>query len=225
MTATTESPPSVTPFSVPLGAPAPDFALPAVDGSGTISLQDYRGRSPLFLALFIGLWCPFCRRSIAEMAATEPALRASGVETLCVVATPPENAQLYFKYRPTRLRLAADPALTTHRAYGVPKPAATPELMKELEATRINPDGMFPYPLPIEEAAAAVGKLDGYAGNQTDRADMERQWPQLKAQFLIDRDCIVRWANIECGTEGLAGLGKFPSRDEILSAARTLVSA
>ena len=27
------------------------------------SLADYRGRSPLFLALFIGLWCPFCRRA------------------------------------------------------------------------------------------------------------------------------------------------------------------
>jgi hypothetical protein len=33
----------------------------------------------------------------------------------------------------------------------------------------------------------------------------------------------VRRANIECGNEGLAGIGKFPSRDEILTAARTLV--
>jgi hypothetical protein len=31
----------------------------------------------------------------------------------------------------------------------------------------------------------------------------------------------VRWANIEA-SEGLAGLGKFPSRDEILTAARAL---
>ncbi len=205
------------------GAQAPDFALLAVDGSGTISLQDYRGKTSLFLALFVGLWCPFCRRSIAEMAATEPALKDQGVQTLCIVATPPENARLYFKYRPMRLRLAADPELTTHRAYGVPKPAPTPELMQELESVRINPDGIFPQPLPVEEAAAALGKLDGYAGTETDQADLQRQWPQLKAQFLIDRDSIVRWANIECSNEGLAGLGKFPSRDEILTAARSLV--
>ena len=63
----------------------------------------------------------------------------------------------------------------------------------------------------------------GYAETETDHADMERQWPQLKGQFLIDRDGIVRWANIECGTEGLAGVGKFPSNDEILTAARTLL--
>jgi peroxiredoxin len=193
-----------------------------VDGAGTISLADYRGRAPLFLALFTGLWCPFCRRAIAQFATSERALKASGVEALAIVATSPENARLYFKYRPTRLRLAADPELTTHRAYGVPKPAPTPEFMKTLEAVRINPDGILPEPLPIEEAAAAVAKLDGYTGNEVDHGDMERQWPQLKGQFLIDRDCIVRWANIECAREGIAGMGKFPSGDEILTAARAL---
>jgi peroxiredoxin len=210
--------PSVSP-----GEPAPDFTLPAVDGSGTVSLADYRGRSPLFLALFVGLWCPFCRRAIAQVATTEPTLKAAGVETLGIVATSPENAQLYFKFRPTRFRLAADPELTTHRAFGIPKPAATPEIMKALETTRINPDDILPEPLPITEAAAAVAKLDDYTENETDRIDMERQWPQLKGQFLIDQDGIVRWANIECATEGLAGVGKFPSSEEILTAARIVL--
>jgi peroxiredoxin len=214
---TTEICPTVCP-----GDPAPNFALPAVDGTGTVSLEDYRGKSPLFLALFVGLWCPFCRRAIAHLATTEPVLKASGLETLGIVATPPENAYLYFKFRPTRLRLASDPELTTHRAYGVPKPVSTPEFMKALEIIRINPDGMFPEPLPITQAAAAIAKLDGYLENETDRTEMERQWPQLKGQFLIDRDSIVHWANIECATEGLAGVGKFPSVDEILTAARTL---
>ena len=87
-----------------------------------------------------------------------------GVETLGIVATPPENARLYFKFRPTRLRLAADPELTTHRAFGLPKPAATPEFMKALETIRINPDGILPEPLPIMEAAAAVGKARRLCG-------------------------------------------------------------
>ena len=205
---------------VSAGTPAPEFALPAIDGSGTIALQDFRGRSPLFLALFIGLWCPFCRRSIAQMSAIEPALKEVGVETVAVVATPPENARLYFKYRPTRLRLAADPELSTHRAFGVPKPVGTPELMAELGTIRINPDGIFPQPLPDPQAVETITKMDGYAGTPADQADMEKQWPQLKGQFLIDRDSTIRWSNIECGNEGLAGIGKFPTRDEILSAAR-----
>lgn len=213
-----ESRPPVAP-----GEPAPDFTLPAVDGKETVSLADYRGRSSVFLGLFIGLWCPFCRRAIAQMGATEGKLKTLGVETLGIVATPPENARLYFKFRPTRLRLAADPHLATHRAYGLPKPAPTPELMEEIGATRINPTGELPEPLPIPEAAAALAQLDRYAPTETDRMDMDRQWPQLKGQFLIDREGIVRWANVEAAVEGLAGVGKFPSEDEILAAVRGLL--
>jgi peroxiredoxin len=206
---------------VSLGEMAPDFALPAVDGSGTVSLADYRNRSSVFLALFNGLWCPFCRRALAQTAAIEGRLKELGVETLGVVATSPENARLYFKFRPSRVRLATDPELTTHRAYGLPKPAPTPELMEAIATVRINPTGEFSEPLPIAEAAATLTRLDGYIQNETDHADMERQFPQLKGQFLIDREGFVRWANVECAKEGLAGVGKFPSPDEILAVVRT----
>ncbi len=204
------------------GEAAPDFSLPAVDRNETISLADYRGRNPVFLALLIGLWCPFCRRQIVQLGATEGKLKAVGVESLAVVATAPENAQLYFKFRPTRLRLASDPELSTHRAYGVPKPVANPELMEALGTIRVNPTGELPEPLPIVDAAAAIGRMDGYTGTKTDKADMQRQWPQLKGQFLIDRDGIVRWANIECAKEGLAGFGQPLPEEELLSAARAL---
>jgi peroxiredoxin len=205
------------------GEQAPDFALPTIDGAATVSLADYRGRRGLFLAIMRGLWCPFCRRSIARMSGTEEKLKAIGVDTLGVVATPPENAQLYFKFRPTRLRLAADPALTIHQAYGLPKPDVTPELLNAIETTRINPGGDLPEPLPIVQAGAAISeRFDRYKDNATDQADMQRQFGQLKGQFLIDREGIVRWVNIECATEGLAGLGKFPAEEEILAAARAL---
>ena len=204
------------------GEAAPEFTLPAVDRNENVSLTDYRGRNPVFLALLVGLWCPFCRRQIAQIGTIEGKLKALGVESLVVVATPAENARLYFKFRPTRVRLASDPELSTHRAYGIPRPAVGPELMEALASTKINPDGVLPAPLPIVEAATAVGLMDGYAATPTDQVDMERQWPQLKGQFLIDRDGIVRWANIECATEGLAGIGKTPPVESILSAARAL---
>ncbi len=215
---------SATLHTVQPGQPAPFFELPKVDGSGSVSLGDYQGRTSLFLALFIGLWCPFCRRAIAQLALSEPALKETGVETLCVVATSPENAGLYFKFRPNSLRVAADPTLSTHQAYGVPKPVPTPELMSEFERVRINPDGIFAQPLPVTEAAAEAARLDGYQETAVDRTDVEHQWPQLKGQFLIDKDCVVRWTNIECADEGLAGIGKFPSTEAILRAARTTLA-
>ena len=213
---TTESRPPIA-----AGEPAPDFSLPAVDGAPIVSLAEYRGRSPVFLALLLGLWCPFCRRYIARMGATEAKLKAEGVETVCVVATPPENAKLYFKFRPTKLRLAADPHLATHHAYGVQRAAVTPEFMAGLAATKINPTGELPTPLPVMEAAAKLAEIDGYAGTPVDQADMERQFPQLKAQFLIDQSGVIRWTNYECA-KGLTELGKMASDEEILAAVRTL---
>ena len=72
----------------------------------------------------------------------------------------------------------------------------------------------------LAEAGKLLQALDGYVNTPTDDADIERQWPQLKALFLIDRDGIVRWSHIECVDEGLAGIGKFPSEQAILGAAR-----
>lgn len=204
------------------GQMAPNFLLPAVDGNGIVALSDYRDRSAVFLALLVGLWCPFCRRALAQLSATDAELKANGVETIGVVATPPENARLYFKFRPTRVRLGADPELSTHKAYGLPKPAPTPELMEAIATVRINPTGELPEPLPIDEAVRALGGLDGYDQNATDQADFDRQFPQLKGQFLIDRSGIVRWANVECAKDGLAGIGRFPSTEEILRAAQTV---
>jgi peroxiredoxin len=202
------------------GEPAPDFALPAVAGPETVSLADYRGRSPLFLSLMLGLWCPFCRRALVQLGTLEGKLKALGVESLAVVATEPENARLYFKFRPTRLRMASDPELTTHRAFRVPKPEPTPEMMREMETTRVNPTGELPEPLPIPEAAKVLQEMDGYTYTPADLADIDRQWPQLKAMFMIDRDGIVRWMDIECAAEGMAGIGKLPSEEVILDAAR-----
>lgn len=202
------------------GEPAPDFAVPAVHEDRTISLADYRGRAPLLLGLFPGLYCPFCRRALAQMATTAQALEPLGVECLAIVGTELENARLYFQYRPTRLPIGVDPQLATHHSFGVPRPRPTPELMQAVETIRINPFGDFPEALPVPAAAAELSRRDGYQVTAVDQREAESSFKQMKGQFLIDRDGVVRWVNIECGREGLSGLGKFPTHQELLTAAR-----
>ena len=204
------------------GEPAPNFTLPAVDRDGTVSLADYRGKSPLLLAIFRGLWCPFCRRAIAQMGVTRQKLQSLGVETLGIVATTPENARLYFKYRPTRVPLVADPESIAHRSFGLPKPVVTPELMQALQAVRANPTGELSEPTPLAQIGGALDRLHGFERTETDQEDLQRQFPQLIGQFLIDRNGIVRWVNVECAKDGLAGLGMFPTDEELVSAARAL---
>jgi peroxiredoxin len=205
------------------GEPAPDFVVPAVHEERTISLADYQGKTLLLLGLFPGLYCPFCRRALAQMATTSERLKSLGVESLAIVGTELDNARLYFKFRPTRMALGADPQLSTHRSYGVPRPGPTPELQHLMEQTHVNPTGELPAPLPVPAAAAALAKLDGYQLTPTDERDFASTFTQMKGQFLIDRDGVVRWANIECGKEGLSGLGKFPTHDELVSAASIVI--
>lgn len=207
------------------GEPAPDFAVPAVHENRTIALADYRGRTPLLLGLFPGLYCPFCRRALAQMAATSDALKPLGVECLAVVGTELENARLYFRYRPTRLAIGADPQLETHRSFGVPRPDPTPELMEVVGTIRINPTGELPEPLRPDLAGLELNRLDGFQMTGTDEREYQSTFTQMKGQFLIDRGGVVRWVNIECGKEGLSGLGKFPTPEEMLAAARTVTAA
>jgi peroxiredoxin len=202
------------------GDPAPDFVLPSIQTDSAVSLSDYRGKHPLFLALFRGLYCPFCRRAIAQMAASAEKLKPLGFESLGVVATELENARLYYRFRPLRLQLAVDPLLSTHRSYGVPKLELTPDMVQAMDSVRLNGNGELPVALPVEQASRALDRLDGFEPTAVDRRDHDRQFPQLEGRFLIDRDGIIRWMNVECEREGPAGLGKFPAFDELLAAAQ-----
>ena len=69
------------------GDSAPSVTLPAVNREGQVSLDDYRGRSPVLIALFRGLHCPFCRRQLVQLGTTQDKLKAFGVETMAVLFT------------------------------------------------------------------------------------------------------------------------------------------
>jgi len=213
--------------SLQVGEAAPNFRLPAINREGTVSLADYRGRSPLLVGLFRGLYCPLCRRKIAQMGLEREKLLAAGVETLGIIATKLEPARLYYRYHPTPLPLAADPAMNALRDFSVPKPQVTPQLLQGYQLVRVDPYSELSEPVPITELATTLNHLDGYEYSKTDLDEIQQQWgwdtaTQLMGRFLIDRDGIVRWVDIECAKDGLAGFGKLSSEEELLAAVRAL---
>lgn len=201
-----------------IGVPAPDFTLTMVETDRPVSLADYRGKAPLLLGLYRGLYCAFCRRAVARLGRTGDRLRPLGIETLAVVGTTPDNARLYYRYHPTRMAIAVDPTLITHRAYRLPKVETTWEVVS---AKRVNTSGELPEALPVWEATKALGRLDGYKPTDTDRDDGKRTWDQSVGEFLIDRDGIVRWLYVE-GATAADYMAKFSSEEELLSAAYAL---
>jgi hypothetical protein len=118
--------------------------------------------------------------------------------------------------------LGADPLPITHRAYGVPHAAVSPEVRQliRLKAAELSRERQASA--PDEEALSQLDRLDGYARTESDLADGQRHGLQFTGQFLVDRDGIVRWTNIECARDGMAGFEKFPSIEELVIAARTL---
>ena len=154
---------------------------------------------------------------------TAEKLKEAGVQTLAVVATSAERARLFFRFRPVRFPVGADPDLITHRAYGLPQMAVTPELMQAIDAVATNLARELQLSVPDGGALAAIEGLDGYARTEADAADFQRHQAQLVGQFLVDGKGIVRWTNIECQRDGLAGIDKFPTDDELLAVAQTVL--
>lgn len=204
------------------GEPAPDFVLPALHDTRTVSLGDYRGKSALLLAVERGLFCPFCRRHIAHLGLTASKLRALGVNVLSVVATPVVRARKYLATRPAPVPIVADPTHSLHRSYGLPRFPSTPETEARAASAVIDPFGELPAPRPVKALAEAMSRDDPYEWTAADQEAYDLGQIATTGQFLIDRDGIVQWVNVEGAGDGLAGLGRFPSEKELLAAARAL---
>jgi peroxiredoxin len=215
------------------GDQAPSFALPAVNREGMVGMEDYRGKGAVLIGLFRGLHCPFCRRQITQLAITRNKLEREGVETLAIVNTPAERARQYFQYRPTRVLLAADPDVRTHRAFGLPAVEIVPDdtdpatlqwpqriAMTPFLSLRFNPTGELPEPQNIPQASETLNQKDRFEFTEADQR-MAAQPPQLTGHFLIDGQGTIRWAYVE-GEKGPTDLVSFPGDDVILAAVEAL---
>ena len=167
-----------------------------------------------------------------QLGTTQEKLKVMGVETMAVVNTPLERARLYFKYRPARVLLAADPEAATHRAFGVPAGVLVEDeseaswslgtvTMGQMQAAVVNPTGELPAPQNPFAAMETLNKRDGFEPTEIDQQIAATHGMQLAGHFLIDRDGIIRWRQIEAA-ERIGDLAKFPSDEEILAAARGL---
>ncbi len=157
-----------------------------------------------------------------QLQTTAERLRQVGVETLGIVGSALERVRLYFRFRPTRCALGADPDLTTHRAYGLPQSPVTPEIWGAIGSAYENLARQLGVQASGTEAREVIGRLDGFEPGEGERQEFQRHQIQFTGQFLVDREGIVRWSNVEGDREGLRGMDKFPSDEELLAAAEGL---
>lgn len=94
---------------VPLGTPAPTFALPDVRNGRTVSLADFAG-TPVLLVMFICNHCPFVKHVRSELARLGRDYRAKGVGIVAICAN---DSAGYPEDSPDRMKAeAADAGYT-----------------------------------------------------------------------------------------------------------------
>ena len=101
-----------------VGRAAPQFKLAAAQG-GEVGPQDLRGSKRVVLWFSKGLFCPFCRRNMAQLALRYPEIQALDAEVLQVTHNTIDEARGYLKHYPIKMPYLCDSGRTAHDQYGV----------------------------------------------------------------------------------------------------------
>jgi putative peptide zinc metalloprotease protein len=101
-----------------VGDTAPEFRLPTAQG-GELGPQDFRGNHRTVLWFSKGLFCPFCRRNMAQLGLRYSEIRALDTEILQITHNTLDEARSYFKRYPMAFPYLCDPERVAHDRYGV----------------------------------------------------------------------------------------------------------
>lgn len=100
------------------GERAPDFAAPALDGKGTVSLAQYRGK--VVYLDFWASWCAPCLKAIPEIEAMRKDLASDGFQVVAVnLDTTPKKALRLLAKNPIGYPSASDPKGRLPKQFGV----------------------------------------------------------------------------------------------------------
>ena len=133
-----------------VGAKAPSFTLPAVDGT-MVNLAHEFAAGPTILVFYRGSWCPFCNRQLAALGGIESQLRALGYQILAISPDDAAGLKKMSAAHHLNYRLLSDRAMRAAPAYGVAFQVA-PLLAEKYHHYGISlppaPDGSGPW-LPV----------------------------------------------------------------------------
>jgi len=98
------------------GDPAPDFTLPADDGS-TVSLADLRGRK-VIVYFYPAAMTPGCTKEACDFRDNLGVLAGAGLTVLGISPDTPAKLARFRDKEKLTFPLLADPDLAVHKAYG-----------------------------------------------------------------------------------------------------------
>jgi peroxiredoxin len=178
-----------------VGRAAPEFRLASAQG-GEIGPQDFRGAKRIVLWFSKGLFCPFCRRNMAQLGLRYPEIQAMQAEVLQVTHNTLEEARGYLKHYPMKFPYLCDAERTAHDRYGV---ALTGSGLGGFLAS--GAAVVADFVLKGQTTPAPIPYMKRYSGQDA-----------AQAVFILDREGIVR------AEHRLGPNAPLPSAGELISA-------
>jgi len=182
-----------------VGRAAPEFRLASAQG-GEVGPQDLRGAKRVVLWFSKGLFCPFCRRNMAQLGLRYPEIQALEAEVLQVTHNTLDEARGYLKHYPMKFPYLCDAERAAHDKYGV-------------EMTGMNPGGFLASGAAVVADFVTKGQttpppipyIKRYLGKDT-----------AQAVFVLDREGVVR------AEHRLGPNAPLPSAEDLISALQKL---
>jgi cytochrome c biogenesis protein CcmG, thiol:disulfide interchange protein DsbE len=101
-----------------VGSPAPDFVLPALDGSSDLRLADFRGRP-----VIVNFWASWCNPCRDEFPLLKKALREHEADRLAMIGVTyqdiPDDSRAFVKRMTASWPQGTDESGSVAKAYGV----------------------------------------------------------------------------------------------------------
>ncbi len=141
----------ITDTSLAVGAAAPDFTLPGVDGE-QVSLAKLLTDGPVVLAFYRGGWCPYCNLELRALQAALADITAAGATLVAISPQLPDNSLSTAEKLELAFPVLSDVGNVVAREYGLV--FSLPEDLRSvydgfgIDLPAANGDQTFELPVP-----------------------------------------------------------------------------
>lgn len=145
-----------------VGATAPDFTLPNVDGS-SVRLYDLLGRGAVVVVFYRGAWCPYCNLQLRAYQQLLPELKAHGASLVAISPQLPDGSLSTQQKGNLEFPVLSDVGLDVAKAFGVaydvPPAVQTMSLGFGNDLAVKNGTGGWMLPIPATYVIARDGRI------------------------------------------------------------------
>ena len=147
-----------------VGALAPDFCLPDVDGK-SICLRDILARGPVVLSFYRGGWCPYCNLELRALQQSYPEMSALGATLVAISPQLPDRSRAVVEEGRLSFEVLSDVGDVAAREFGLVY--SVPETIRPIyqqwgiDLPAWNGDDSWELPMPATFVLDRAGTVRG----------------------------------------------------------------